>query len=162
MPFALFGGQPAIRGHIVNSFRQFRRVVRSCFILERDHEGHQLAPLLRGGPDFTLQRLNTHSGTLASRQARKPVVDQSHSSRWMRHLGRPKHRHLRGAQPARSTVEKSVVVHRPLNIPGQPPDWVLEFNEGEFEQAAQSADARLGAASPHTLNQMLAEYGFGG
>lgn len=42
----------------------------------------------------------------------------------------------------------------------RPPDAVLEFNEGDFEQAAQAAYARLGIASPKTLNQMLAEFGF--
>jgi hypothetical protein len=42
----------------------------------------------------------------------------------------------------------------------QPPEPVLEFNEGDFERAAQSAHTRLGAASPEHLNQMLAEFGF--
>lgn len=41
-----------------------------------------------------------------------------------------------------------------------PPDAVLELNEGYFEQAAQSAHERLGIASPQTLNQLLAEFGF--
>jgi hypothetical protein len=42
----------------------------------------------------------------------------------------------------------------------QPPEPVLEFNEGDFERAAQSAHTRLGVASPEHLNQMLAEFGF--
>jgi hypothetical protein len=42
----------------------------------------------------------------------------------------------------------------------RPPDSVIEFNEGDFERAAQSAHARMGIASPQTLNQMLAEFGF--
>jgi len=37
---------------------------------------------------------------------------------------------------------------------------MIEFNEGHFEQAAQSAHARMGIASPRTLNQMLADFGF--
>src|SRR2546425_11643616 len=41
-----------------------------------------------------------------------------------------------------------------------PPESVMEFNEGAFEQAAQAAHDRLGLASPATLNQMLAEFGF--
>lgn len=41
-----------------------------------------------------------------------------------------------------------------------PPGRVVEFNEGAFEEAAQAAHARLGLASPATLNQMLAEFGF--
>lgn len=41
-----------------------------------------------------------------------------------------------------------------------PPESVLEFNEGHFERAAQSAHERLGVASPKTLNQLLAEFGF--
>ena len=41
-----------------------------------------------------------------------------------------------------------------------PPESVLEYNEGDFERAAQSAHARLGVASAERLNQMLAEYGF--
>lgn len=43
---------------------------------------------------------------------------------------------------------------------GYPPDTVIEFNEGAFEKAAQAAYARLGLASPQTLNQMLVEFGF--
>jgi hypothetical protein len=42
----------------------------------------------------------------------------------------------------------------------QPPESVLEFNEGDFERAAHSAHARLGVASAEHLNQMLAEFGF--
>lgn len=42
----------------------------------------------------------------------------------------------------------------------RPPDTVIEFNEGDFEQAAQAAHVRLGIATPETLNRMLAEFGF--
>ena len=42
----------------------------------------------------------------------------------------------------------------------RPPDAVCEFNEGDFEQAAQEAQGRLGLASPQSLNQVLAEHGF--
>src|SRR5882724_8108647 len=42
----------------------------------------------------------------------------------------------------------------------EPPDAVLELNEGDFEQAAQSAHAQYGIATPETLNQLLAEFGF--
>jgi hypothetical protein len=42
----------------------------------------------------------------------------------------------------------------------QPPEAVLELNEAEFETAAQSAHTRPGIASPASLNQMLAEFGF--
>jgi hypothetical protein len=41
-----------------------------------------------------------------------------------------------------------------------PPLSVVEFNEGAFERAAQAAHARSGIASPASLNQMLAEFGF--
>ena len=41
-----------------------------------------------------------------------------------------------------------------------PPAAVCEFNEGDFERAAQRAHLRLGIASPPTLNRMLAEFGF--
>ncbi len=41
-----------------------------------------------------------------------------------------------------------------------PPPAVLELTEGDFEQAAQSAHERLGLASPQTLNQFLAAFGF--
>ena len=41
-----------------------------------------------------------------------------------------------------------------------PPPKVMEFNEGHFEAAGQSAHQRLGIASPGTLNQFLAEFGF--
>lgn len=42
----------------------------------------------------------------------------------------------------------------------QLPAAVVQLNEGDFEQAAQAAHRRLGMASPETLNQMLAEFGF--
>jgi hypothetical protein len=42
----------------------------------------------------------------------------------------------------------------------QPPSKVLDFNEGHFEEAAQLAHQRWGIASPVTLNQCLAEFGF--
>jgi hypothetical protein len=42
----------------------------------------------------------------------------------------------------------------------QPPNAVLEFNEGDFERAAQHAHVRFGLVSPNSLNQMLAEFGF--
>lgn len=41
-----------------------------------------------------------------------------------------------------------------------PPESVLEFNEGDFERAAVEAHQRLGVATPQTLNQMLAQFGF--
>jgi hypothetical protein len=41
-----------------------------------------------------------------------------------------------------------------------PPDSVIEFNEGDFEQAAQESHARFGVVSPEALNQMLVEFGF--
>lgn len=41
-----------------------------------------------------------------------------------------------------------------------PPSSVLDFNEGDFERAAQSAHTEYGDASPETLNRMLQFYGF--
>ena len=41
-----------------------------------------------------------------------------------------------------------------------PPESVVEFNEGAFEREAQAAHARSGIASPASLNQMLADFGF--
>jgi hypothetical protein len=41
-----------------------------------------------------------------------------------------------------------------------PPFAVLEFNEGDFERAAQLAHTQYGNACPQTLNRMLADYGF--
>ena len=41
-----------------------------------------------------------------------------------------------------------------------PPATVLDFNEGDFERAAQDAHSRHGVASPASLNQMLANFGF--
>jgi hypothetical protein len=43
-----------------------------------------------------------------------------------------------------------------------PPDSVLEFNEGNFEQAAQAAHEQLGEASVENLNRMLQSFGFRG
>ena len=40
------------------------------------------------------------------------------------------------------------------------PRQVIEFNEGDFERAAQAAHQRLGPASASNLNRMLEEYGF--
>jgi hypothetical protein len=41
-----------------------------------------------------------------------------------------------------------------------PPAPLTEFNEGDFERAAQAAYDRLGVASPQTLNELLAGFGF--
>ena len=41
-----------------------------------------------------------------------------------------------------------------------PPDSVLEFNEGDFERAAQAAHAEWGEATLENLNRMLQSYGF--
>ena len=41
-----------------------------------------------------------------------------------------------------------------------PPESVVEFNEGDFESAARSAHAQYGIVSPRTLNEMLAKFGF--
>lgn len=40
------------------------------------------------------------------------------------------------------------------------PGQVIEFNEADFERAAQAAHQRLGPANAANLNQMLEEYGF--
>ena len=42
----------------------------------------------------------------------------------------------------------------------EPPETVIDFNEAAFEKAAQAAHAKWGLASPQTLNQMLADFGF--
>ena len=44
----------------------------------------------------------------------------------------------------------------------RPPDGVVEFNEGDFERAAQTAHAELGLATPANLNRLLQSYGFQG
>ena len=41
-----------------------------------------------------------------------------------------------------------------------PPESVMEFNEGDFEESARSAHAEYGIASPTSLNEMLARFGF--
>ena len=41
-----------------------------------------------------------------------------------------------------------------------PPNGVMEFNEGDFEQAAETAQAKWGDATPESLNHMLQSYGF--
>ncbi len=41
-----------------------------------------------------------------------------------------------------------------------PPINIIEFNEGDFEQAAKSAHAAFGVVSPDNLNRMLQIYGF--
>jgi hypothetical protein len=41
-----------------------------------------------------------------------------------------------------------------------PPSTLCEFNEGDFEHAAQNAHSRLGLVSPEKLNAFLAEFGF--
>jgi hypothetical protein len=41
-----------------------------------------------------------------------------------------------------------------------PPRSVWELNEADFEAAAREYHQRLGKATPHTINQMLAEFGF--
>ncbi len=43
-----------------------------------------------------------------------------------------------------------------------PPDSVIEFNEGDFERVAHEMQAKLGEASPQNLNRMLQSFGFRG
>jgi len=43
-----------------------------------------------------------------------------------------------------------------------PPESVMEFNEGDFEEAARSAHAEYGIASRKSLNEMLEKFGFEG
>ena len=43
-----------------------------------------------------------------------------------------------------------------------PPDAVIDFNEADFEQAAQNAHKRWGNASPANLNLLLQFHGFQG
>lgn len=40
------------------------------------------------------------------------------------------------------------------------PASVMEFNEGDFEKAAQTAHEKWGDATPENLNRMLQSYGF--
>ncbi len=42
----------------------------------------------------------------------------------------------------------------------RPPQSVMEFNEGDFENAAQAAQTEFGNASPENLNRMLQTYDF--
>lgn len=41
-----------------------------------------------------------------------------------------------------------------------PPESVMQFNEGDFENSARAAHARYGTASPASLNEMLENFGF--
>ena len=41
-----------------------------------------------------------------------------------------------------------------------PPETVVEFNEGDFEQAARTMHDRLGEATPANVNHMLQLFGF--
>lgn len=41
-----------------------------------------------------------------------------------------------------------------------PPNKVMEFNEGDFERAAQAAHEKWSTATPESLNHMLHSYGF--
>lgn len=41
-----------------------------------------------------------------------------------------------------------------------PPEILMDFNEGDFEQVAQKMHDQLGSATPVTVNRMLQLYGF--
>lgn len=43
-----------------------------------------------------------------------------------------------------------------------PPPTIMDFNEADFERAAQDAHKRWGNASPANLNLLLQFHGFGG
>ncbi|PYJ86214.1 MAG: hypothetical protein DME22_06120 [Verrucomicrobia bacterium] len=43
-----------------------------------------------------------------------------------------------------------------------PPSAVAEFNEGDFERAAQTWHEKLGVVTPEKLNDMLQSFGFRG
>lgn len=40
-----------------------------------------------------------------------------------------------------------------------PPESVMDFNEGDFEESARSAHARYGMASPRSVNEMFENFG---
>jgi hypothetical protein len=70
-------------------------------------------------------------------------------------------------QPGLSDKEWSVTMYHEvleaLTVAyDDPPESVLEFNEGDFERAGYEAHERFGPASPENLNRMLQSYGFRG
>ena len=66
--FALFWGQPAIGGFVINRFRQLFRVISAPLIFERDHERHEPAALFGlECAHFGLERFNARAEKLRSR-----------------------------------------------------------------------------------------------
>ncbi len=70
-------------------------------------------------------------------------------------------------QPGLSDKECSVTLYHEILEAvtvaiDDPPESVIEFNEGDFERAGYEAHERFGPASPESLNRMLQSYGFRG
>lgn len=68
-------------------------------------------------------------------------------------------------QPGLSEQELSVTLyHEVLEAAAvaadDPPESILEFNEGDFDSAAYAAHKTFGPATPASLNAMLQSFGF--
>jgi hypothetical protein len=68
-------------------------------------------------------------------------------------------------QPGLSDKEWSVTLYHEILEAitvacDDPPESVMEFNEGDFERAGYEAHDRFGPVTPENLNRMLQSYGF--
>ena len=108
---------------------------------------------LRGG--FRIEAIEVSVGPLTDAIGRDAVAQTTISGRDFRLL----------ICPGLDEVELSVTLyHEVLEAAAvgadECPQQIVEFNEGDFERAAQAAHKRLGPANASNLNRMLEEYGF--
>lgn len=108
---------------------------------------------LRGG--FCIAAIEVSREPLTDARGREAVAQTTISGRDFRIL----------IQPGLVESELSVTLyHEVLEAASvgadECPQQVTEFNEGDFERAAQAAHKRFGSASASCLNLMLEEYGF--
>jgi hypothetical protein len=68
-------------------------------------------------------------------------------------------------QPGLSEKELSVTLYHEILeaaavASNDPPESIIEFNEGDFDSAAYAAHERFGPATPVNLNALLQSFGF--
>jgi hypothetical protein len=105
--------------------------------------------------DFRISAIEVSAEPLTDAFGRAAVAQTTISGREFRIL----------IQPGLDERELSVTLYHEVREAAsvgtdECPSRVIEFNEADFERAAQSAHQRLGPANAANLNRMLEEYGF--
>ena len=110
---------------------------------------------LHGG--FIIQEIELTSGPIMDAIGREAIAQTSVFARNFRLLIRSG----LSAEELSITLYHEILEAASVAV-SNPPPTVMDFNEADFERAAQDAHKRWGNASPANLNLLLQFHGFGG